>query len=293
MKHSFLFLLSFFPSFLMGGQDPITLTTITPDIHENLASIDDVMSSFEGSVAFDEETGTYTYTINDQEIILNLNCGYSLINGEKEALFLERNDETALMTIKWVTPKLIDDEVFVPVQYIERIFNATYSEEGFTLNGDASNTMTVFEDKEDSGDSAIGKRLTVEETEGEKEVSQTTNKKPSTSKPTPSITQKPEVSKPTQKPSTSKPNQNTTQKPSTSTPVKPQEPTDSPQPPVGDKPEEIVPPTPEPEPTPKPEPPVEDQPSDVTPPTPEGPSPLPPSDSETGDNSNSPESEPF
>lgn len=241
MKHSFLFLLSFFPSFLMGGQDPITLTTITPDIHENLASIDDVMSSFEGSVAFDEETGTYTYTINDQEIILNLNCGYSLINGEKEALFLERNDETALMTIKWVTPKLIDDEVFVPVQYIERIFNATYSEEGFTLNGDASNTMTVFEDKEDSGDSAIGKRLTVEETEGEKEVSQTTNKKPSTSKPTPSITQKPEVSKPTQKP----------------------------------------------------EPPVEDQPSDVTPPTPEGPSPLPPSDSETGDNSNSPESETF
>ncbi len=197
------------------------------------------------------------------------------------------------MTIKWVTPKLIDDEVFVPVQYIERIFNATYSEEGFTLNGDASNTMTVFEDKEDSGDSAIGKRLTVEETEGEKEVSQTTNKKPSTSKPTPSITQKPEVSKPTQKPSTSKPNQNTTQKPSTSTPVKPQEPTDSPQPPVGDKPEEIVPPTPEPEPTPKPEPPVEDQPSDVTPPTPEGPSPLPPSDSETGDNSNSPESETF
>ena len=62
--------------------------------------------------------------------------------------------------------------MFVPVQYIERIFNATYSEEGFTLNGDASNTMTVFEDKEDSGDSAIGKRLTVEETEGEKEVSQ-------------------------------------------------------------------------------------------------------------------------
>ena len=75
--------------------------------------------------------------------------------------------------------------------------------------------------------------------------------------------------------------------------MKPQEPTDSPQPPVGDKPEEIVPPTPEPEPTPKPEPPVEDQPSDVTPPTPEGPSPLPPSDSETGDNSNSPESETF
>ena len=57
MKHSFLFLLSFFPSFLMGGQDPITLTTITPDIHENLASIDDVMSSFEGVPSLAHQRG--------------------------------------------------------------------------------------------------------------------------------------------------------------------------------------------------------------------------------------------
>ena len=76
-----------------------------------MASLDDITTSLGGTVTFNEETMNYTYLINEQEITLNLEFGYSLVNGEKEALLIEADEKTKLMTIQWQKPELIDDSV--------------------------------------------------------------------------------------------------------------------------------------------------------------------------------------
>ena len=122
MKYPIIFLFSLLPAFSTSNQETLKPINIPVDIHEDFASLDDIMATLEGSVTLDEETDTYTYRIRGaQEIKLNLNYGYSEVNGENEALFIEIDKETNLMTIKWVTPQLIDDEIYVPIQYIERV----------------------------------------------------------------------------------------------------------------------------------------------------------------------------
>ena len=265
MKHSLLFLLSLFPSFLMGGQgqDQLVSTQITPDIHEDLVSIDDVMSALDGNMTFDEETNTYTYVINDKEIILNLNCGYSFVNGEKEALLVDRNDETAITTIQWFTPQIIDEEVFVPIQYIERLFNATYSEEGFTLYENKEKSTAIVEEETDEvTESSVGKQLTTdtEVEDANRPVSQTTNKKPVSTNQA----------------------QSTIQKPTTNNSVKPQEP--APEPTPQPTPEPTPQPTPEPTPQPTPEPTPQPTPEPAPEPTPQPTPEVTPGESETGVN---------
>ena len=133
MKYSLLFLFSLLPAFLTGGQNNLKAVSIKVDIHEGFASLDDIMTTLDGTVTFNKETKTYTYVINNQEIRLNLEHGYSQVNGENEALLLEANEESNLIAIKWVTPQLIDDEIYVPIQYIERVLGATYKNRTFTI----------------------------------------------------------------------------------------------------------------------------------------------------------------
>ena len=178
MKYPIIFLFSLLPAFLTSNQETLKPINIPVDIHEDFASLDDIMATLEGSVTLDEETDTYTYKIQDQEIKLNLNYGYSEVNGENEALFVEIDNETNLMTIKWVTPQLIDDEIYVPIQYIERVLDATYTDHAFTVQV----KETVFEE-EDSAEEELIREVTPED---EQEIPKPSN----TSKPN-QIEQKP------------------------------------------------------------------------------------------------------
>ena len=151
MKYPIIFLFSLLPAFLTSNQETLKPINIPVDIHEDFASLDDIMATLEGSVTLDEETDTYTYRIQGQEIKLNLNYGYSEVNGENEALFIEIDKETNLMTIKWVTPQLIDDEIYVPIQYIERVLDATYTDHAFTVQV----KETVVEEEESDEEELI------------------------------------------------------------------------------------------------------------------------------------------
>lgn len=216
MKYPLLFLFSLLPAFLTSSQETFKTVTISVDIHEDFASLDDVTTSLGGTVTFNEETNTYTYVINEHEISLNLDHGYSMVNGEKEALFMEVDEETNLMTIQWKTPELIDEEIYVPIQYIERVLNTTYEDDLFTFNI----TETINEEIVEQ-----------EEVDEETEEVQTTPNPPvtNTSKPNQST----QTQKPTQTPSTpgtsgSKPQQ---------TPITPSQPES--------KPEDVTPTQPE------------------------------------------------
>ena len=178
MKYPIIFLFSLLPAFLTSNQETLKPINIPVDIHEDFASLDDIMATLEGSVTLDEETDTYTYRIQGQEIKLNLNYGYSEVNGENEALFIEIDKETNLMTIKWVTPQLIDDEIYVPIQYIERVLDATYTDHAFTIQV----KETVVEE-EDSDEEELIREVTPED---EQEIPKPSN----TSKPN-QIEQKP------------------------------------------------------------------------------------------------------
>ena len=234
MKYPIIFLFSLLPAFLTSNQETLKPINIPVDIHEDFASLDDIMATLEGSVTLDEETDTYTYRIQGQEIKLNLNYGYSEVNGENEALFIEIDKETNLMTIKWVTPQLIDDEIYVPIQYIERVLDATYTDHAFTVQV----KETVVEE-EDSDEEELIREVTPED---EQEI------------PKPSNTSKPNQieQKPTQTPNT--PN-DAEQKPTPPIQTEDEQPSDEPTQPES-KPED------------KPVPPVEDDKGDSEDPQP-------------------------
>lgn len=216
MKYPLLFLFSLLPAFLTSSQETFKTVTISVDIHEDFASLDDVTTSLGGTVTFNEETNTYIYVINEQEITLNLNHGYSLVNSEKEALFLEDDGETNVMTIQWKTPELIDEEIYVPIQYIERVLNATYEEDMFTFHI----TETINEE-------------VVEQEEVDKETEEVETTPNSSAM---------ETSKPNQSTQTQKPTQ-TPSKPGTSESKPQQTPTTPSQP--ESKPEDVTPTQPE------------------------------------------------
>ena len=238
MKYPIIFLFSLLPAFLTSNQETLKPINIPVDIHEDFASLDDIMATLEGSVTLDEETDTYTYRIQGQEIKLNLNYGYSEVNGENEALFIEIDKETNLMTIKWVTPQLIDDEIYVPIQYIERVLDATYTDHTFTVQV----KETVVEE-EDSDEEELIREVTPED---EQEI------------PKPSNTSKPNQieQKPTQTPNTpndaeqkpTPPIQTEDEQPSdepTQTPIQPEsKPEEEPKPPVEEDKEESEDPQP-------------------------------------------------
>ena len=234
MKYPIIFLFSLLPAFLTSNQETLKPINIPVDIHEDFASLDDIMATLEGSVTLDEETDTYTYRIQGQEIKLNLNYGYSEVNGENEALFIEIDKETNLMTIKWVTPQLIDDEIYVPIQYIERVLDATYTDHAFTVQV----KETVVEE-EDSDEEELIREVTPED---EQEIPKPSN--------------------------TSKPNQ-IEQKP-TQTPNNPNDVEQKPTPPVQTEDEQPSdePTQPESKPEDKPVPPVEDDKGDSEDPQP-------------------------
>ena len=238
MKYPIIFLFSLLPAFLTSNQETLKPINIPVDIHEDFASLDDIMATLEGSVTLDEETDTYTYRIQGQEIKLNLNYGYSEVNGENEALFIEIDKETNLMTIKWVTPQLIDDEIYVPIQYIERVLDATYTDHAFTVQV----KETVVEE-EDSDEEELIREVTPED-------EQETTKPLNTSKPN-QIEQKP-----TQTPNNpndveqkpTPPIQTEDEQPSdepTQTPIQPEsKPEEEPKPPVEEDKEESEDPQP-------------------------------------------------
>ena len=276
MKYPIIFLFSLLPAFLTSNQETLKPINIPVDIHEDFASLDDIMATLEGSVTLDEETDTYTYRIQGQEIKLNLNYGYSEVNGENEALFIEIDKETNLMTIKWVTPQLIDDEIYVPIQYIERVLDATYTDHAFTVQV----KETVVEE-EDSDEEELIREVTPED---EQEIPKPSN----TSKPN-QIEQKPTQTpnnpndveqKPTQtpnnpndveqKPTQTPNNPNDVEQKPTQTPNNPNDVEQKPTPPVQTEDEQPSdePTQPESKPEDKPVPPVEDDKGDSEDPQP-------------------------
>ena len=115
------------PSYFILAESEVTKIEAT--IEKGTASLDDLILELNGKITVLEENHSYQYDFNDLTIIIDLTKGYSLVNNQPEPYLLTPSelDETVL-NIVWHLPTQIENEIYVPIQFIERIFNATYEE---------------------------------------------------------------------------------------------------------------------------------------------------------------------
>ena len=220
--------------------------TVEPTIQDELVSIDDFILSLDGEIEELETDQTYVYTLDEQIITIDLTTGYSLVNDQSEPYLLIPSElDESILNIVWFLPQQIKEDIFVPIQFIERVFNATYDaeKEWFVLN----EPVEIEE--------------AVEEEEEEMIPSENPIELPSTSEDEEEIVEEAPVSTP----STPTPPKQENPKPSTPTPPKQENPT----PPV-EVPEVETPPVVEetPEEPVIPAPPVEETPEEPVTPTP-------------------------
>ena len=245
------------PSYFILAESEVTMIEAT--IEKETASLDDFILELNGKITVLEENHSYQYDFNDLTIIIDLTKGYSLVNDQPEPYLLTPSelDETVL-NIMWHLPTQIENEIYVPIQFIERIFNATYEEstQSFKLK-----EAVEIEKEEDVVVKPQTKPVIkpVQPTPTPNEDDATEHNPPQT--PSTPVTPKPEATPPLPP---SKPEQPEIETPPAVVPPVIGEPNE-------DEEEEVVPPVEESPETPEPTPPVEETPEE--PEQPENPNP--------------------
>lgn len=236
------------------------VTTIEAKLWQESVSLDDFILQLEGNIKTLEEEVCYQYEVYDLIITVDLTKGYGLVNDQPEPYLLSPSGlDNTVLNIVWHLPTQLDGEVYVPIQFIERLFKTTYDETSTSFIMEQIHEIEEEEDVEEvmvaPSKPQVFKPIQSAPSQEEVEV---------TPPPTPQLpaTPKPEMTPPI---SSSKP-----EEPGNQTPP-------SVAPPVIEEPEEELPPVEEdsnPEmPDPDPVPPVEEipdipeEPENPTPPT--------------------------
>ena len=189
-------------------------------IQNDLASIHDFIESLEGTITVDEEEVIYTFELNDVLIKLDLTSGYSIVNNQPVPYLLMPSEmDEKVINIIYFVPHLINEQIFVPIQFIERVFNVQYdAEQGFILPVDV--TGEVKEEVEESSDIEKTKTETADEGVEAAPITPTppaSNSKPH--KPNSTPTPKPEDPQPNPEPEPETPQPNPEPDPEPETPT--------------------------------------------------------------------------
>ena len=202
-------------------------TTIpTVDMQGEFVSFDDVVTALKGELKKTE--GGRSYLAQDKTFVLNHEKGYSYVNELPEPLFIEPSTKDSTVTrVTYTRPILFNEELFVPVSYVERLLGLDYNdgvfeEDGEPLfKGEEFVTVTPPTDSDVVEDEPTEEAPETEKEEGKVEESKP-EEKPSTSTPVqkpevkPEVNEKPSTSTPVQKPET---NNNSNSESSSSTPT--------------------------------------------------------------------------
>lgn len=105
------------------------VTTIEAKIWQESVSLDDFILQLGGNIKTLEEEVCYQYEVYDLIITVDLTKGYGLVNDQPEPYLLSPSElDNTVLNIVWHLPTQLDGEVYVPIQFIERLFKATYDE---------------------------------------------------------------------------------------------------------------------------------------------------------------------
>ena len=103
-------------------------------IQQDHASLTGVVYVLDGEVIEGEEEGKTTFIAEGQEIITTIGSEVVMVNGEerpyvKETIQTEDDQEDELETTELPVVYEDEDEVFVPIEFVEDVFDLTYDEE--------------------------------------------------------------------------------------------------------------------------------------------------------------------
>ena len=202
-------------------------TTIpTVDMQGEFVSFDDVVTALKGELK--ETNGDRSYLAQEKTFVLNHEKGYSYVNELPEPLFIEPSTKDSTVTrVTYTRPILFNEELFVPISYVERLLGLDYKDGVFEQNGEPLFKGEEFVSVTPPVDSDVEDNETTEElpeTEPEKEEDNVEESKPEEKPSTSTPVQKPEEEKPststpTQKPETNNSNNNSNSGSSSSTPT--------------------------------------------------------------------------
>lgn len=105
------------------------ITMIEAKLWQESVSLNDFILQLEGNIKTLEEEVCYQYEVYDLIITVDLTKGYGLVHDQPEPYLLSSSElDDTVLNIVWHLPKQLDGEVYVPIQFIERLFKATYDE---------------------------------------------------------------------------------------------------------------------------------------------------------------------
>ncbi len=108
------------------------------DIQNDNASLNDVVLALDGEVITDEENvDTTSFKAEEQEIIVTLGSEVAIVNGEEKLLRDVSEVETeAIEESKQEGAYVYQDEVFVPIEFIEDVFDLEFNDETLEFTRD-------------------------------------------------------------------------------------------------------------------------------------------------------------
>ena len=175
------------PTAIVANAETTEKTPTTVDMQGDFVSFDDIVVALEGK-AEESETGR-AYHVQEKSFVLTIGKGYSMVNDSPEPFLLESSEaDASVLNVTYTTPVLFNEELFVPISYVERLLQLDYKDGVFEQNGEPlfKGEDFVVVTPEDS-EPAEGEENTG--TESEKEDNSTTDEKedspsnPSTQKP--------------------------------------------------------------------------------------------------------------
>lgn len=120
------------------------LTTVR--IQGDNASLNGVVIALDGEVITDEENAdTTTFRAEDQEIIITLDSDVAIVNGEETAFvkttavveeIVVDEDEAEIEEVKQPITYIDNDEVFVPIEFVEDVFDLEFDDETLEFKRD-------------------------------------------------------------------------------------------------------------------------------------------------------------
>ena len=123
------------PNAIVANAETTEAPSTTVDMQGDYVSFDDIVTALEGKME-ESETGR-TYLVQEKSFLLNYGKGYSFVDESPEPFLLEPSAaDSSVLTVTYTTPVLFNEELFVPIPYVERLLELDYKDGVFEQNGE-------------------------------------------------------------------------------------------------------------------------------------------------------------
>lgn len=154
------------PNAIVANAETTETPSTTVDMQGDYVSFDDIVAALEGTM--EESEAGRTYHVQEKSFVLNYGKGYSFVNESPEPFLLETSEaDSTILNIAYTTPVLFNEELFVPISYVERLLELDYKDGVFEQNGEPLFKGEDFVDVTPPADAETTEETTDADTEKE------------------------------------------------------------------------------------------------------------------------------